>query len=75
MEAAVSKSHFQHAVLQIRRGKSDNLGINFHISSLKHIFDPSLKPSCRDGYNEGSQHMFLLSNKENLSLNDPQHPV
>ena len=75
MEVAVSKSHFQHAVLQIRRGKSDNLGIIFHITPLKHMFDPSLKPSCRDGSNEGSQHMFLLRNKENLPLNDPQHPL
>ena len=27
--------------------------------------DPSLEPSQRDGSNEGSQYMFLWSNKEN----------
>ena len=33
---------------------------------MKNIFyDPSLEPSCRDGSNEGSQHMFSLINKKN----------
>ena len=29
--------------------------------------DPSLEPSRRDGSNEGSQRMFSLRNKENIS--------
>ena len=53
------------SVLQIRRGNRDNLGIIFLFLSLKHICDPSLEPSRRDGSNEGSQHMFWLRNKKN----------
>ena len=50
----------QIAVLQIRRGITDNLGF-LH----KNIFcDPSLEPSRREGFNEGSQHMFSLRNKK-----------
>ena len=41
------------SVLQIRRGKQNNLRIIFHI--LQNIFcDPSLEPSHRDGSKEGS---------------------
>ena len=52
-------------MLQIRRDNRDNLGMLSHISPLKHIFDPSLEPSCGDGSNEGSQNVFLLRNKKN----------
>ena len=49
------------AVLQIRRGIRDNLGIFLH----KNIFcDLSLELSCQDGSNKGSQHMFSLRNKK-----------
>ena len=42
----------------------------------KSIFcDPSLEPSRRDSSNEGSQHMFTLRNKKNLSLNYSQYPL
>ena len=37
--------------------------------------DPSLKLSCRDGSDEGSQHMFSLRNKKKLFLNYPQYPL
>ena len=47
------------SVLQIREVNRDNLGINIHISPLKHI-DPSLAPSRRAGSNAGSQQMFSL---------------
>ena len=58
------------SVLQIRRGKWDNLGIIF-----QNVYcDPSLEPSCRDGSNEGSQHDFLRK-KKNVSLNYPQYCV
>ena len=51
-------------MLQIRRGKSDNLRITFHITPLKRVCDPSLDTSRQDGSNEGSQHMFLVTNKK-----------
>ena len=53
------------AVLQIRMGIRDTLGIFIHIFSLKHICDPSLEPSHHDGSNDGSQYMFSLRNKKN----------
>ena len=53
------------SVLQIRRGKRDNLGIIFHIPPLKLLTDTSVELSRRDGFNEGSQHMFSLRNKKN----------
>ena len=53
------------AILQIRMGNRDNSGIFIHIFHTKHICDPSLEPSRRDGSNEGSQHMFILRNKKN----------
>ena len=53
-------------MLQIRRGNRDNFKIISLMRLNKNIFcDPSLEPSCRDGSNEGSQHMFLLKNKKN----------
>ena len=36
-----------------------NLGIIFCITPLKHMLYPSLEPSCQDGPNEGSQHVFV----------------
>ena len=49
------------AVLLIRRGNNDNLGVISHISPFKNIYcDPSTEPSLRGGSNEGSQHMFSL---------------
>ena len=33
-----------------------------------------LEPYCRDGSNEGSQHVFI-EEKENLSLNYPPYPL
>ena len=63
-------------VLQIRRDNRDNLGIIFHISPLKHIFDPSSEPSCGGESNEGSQNMFLLRNKKKyllIILNNPSY--
>ena len=53
------------AVLQIRRGKRDNLRILFNITPLKLTLYPSLKPLHQDGSNEEAQHMFLLRNKKN----------
>ena len=50
------------AVLQIRRGNWDNLGIIFH-ENIR--CDPPLDPSHRDISNKGSQHMFLLRNNKN----------
>ena len=48
------------AVLQIRRGNRDYLGMNYPYFSRKYIFcDPSLEPSRGDGSNEGSKHMFF----------------
>ena len=39
----------------------------FAIYLHKNIFcDQSLEPSCQDGSNEGSQHMFSLRNKKNI---------
>ena len=55
----------ENTVLQIRKSNRDNLGIISHISPSKHICDPSLEPSHRDGSNEGLQHMFLMRNKKN----------
>ena len=55
-----------HSVRQIRRGNRKNLGITLHITPLKYC-DTSLEPSCQDGSNEGSQHMFSLRKKEKLS--------
>ena len=49
----------------MRRGKRDNLGIIFQITTLKCLMYPSLEPHYRDGSNEGSQHTFSLSNKKN----------
>ena len=57
----------------MRKGKRDNLGINFHITVLKHMLLPIIR-TTRDGSNEGSQHMFLLRNKKNYLLNYPQYP-
>ena len=53
------------SVLQIRRGNRDDLGIIFLILHKNIHCDPSLEPSCQDGSNEGSQHMFSLRNKKN----------
>ena len=61
-------------MLEIRRGKRDNLGIIFHISPLKICCDSSLEPSCQDGSNEGSQHVFV-EKQEKISLNHPQYPL
>ena len=52
-------------LLEIRRGKRNNLGITFHITPLNVCCDLSLEPSRRDGSNEGSLHMFSLRNKKN----------
>ena len=49
----------------LRMGNRDTFGIIIHIFSRKHICDPSLEPSRRDGSNEGSQYMFSLRNKKN----------
>ena len=62
------------SVLQIRRGKRDNLGIIFHITPLKHMLRPSLEPSRRDGSNEVSQHMFSLRNKKIIFIFNPPLP-
>ena len=43
----------------------DNLGIISHISLRKHILWFFIRPSQRDGSNEGSQDTFLLRNKKN----------
>ena len=40
-----------------------------------HNICPSLKPSRRDGSNEGSQHMFFFEKQENLSPNYRQYPL
>ena len=58
--------HFSIPVIQIRRGKRDNLGI---------IYDLSLEPSLCDSSNEWSQCMFSLRNKKKLYLNYPQYPL
>ena len=47
-------------LLEMRKGKMDNLGIIFNISHKNISCDPPLEPSRRDGSNEGSQHMFSL---------------
>ena len=52
-------------MLHIRRSNSDDLGIIFHITLYNICYNPSLEPSRRDGSNEGSQHMFLLTDKKN----------
>ena len=46
-------------MLQIRKGKRDNLGIIFHIAPLKRMCDTSLEPYCQDGSNEGSPHTCM----------------
>ena len=52
------------AVLRIRRGNWDNLGI-ISIFLHKNIFyDPALEQSHRDSFNVGSKHMFSLRNKK-----------
>ena len=61
------------AVLQIRMDNRDNFGIFIHIIRKKHICDPSLEPSHRDGSNEGPQHMFSFRNKKKSSLNYSQY--
>ena len=53
------------AVLQIRMGNGIILGYLSIFFCKKHICDPSLEPSHRDGSNEGSQHMFSLRKKKN----------
>ena len=35
-------------VLQIKRGKRDNLGIIFHIDPLKHMLRPIIEPSLTE---------------------------
>ena len=48
-----------NSVLQIRRGKRDNLEIIFHITPSKYmLYNPLFEPSDRDGSNEGLQCMF-----------------
>ena len=65
------------AVIQMRTGKRNtcNLGIIFHITPLKRMLCSSLEPSHRDGFNEGSQHMFTLRNKKNHFRIDLFHIV
>ena len=46
------------SVLQIGRGKNDNLGIIFHIL-LNVCCDPSLEPSRGESSIEGSQCVFI----------------
>ena len=41
--ANFSTGHEQLAVLQIRRGKRDNLGILFHITPLKHMLQAIIR--------------------------------
>ena len=53
------------SVLQIRGGNKDNLGIMSQIFHKNIFCDPPLEPSGKDKFNEGSQHMFLSSNKKN----------
>ena len=48
-------------MLQIRRGKRNNLGLHFQNVCC----DASLEPSHQDGTNEGSQRTFSLRNKKN----------
>ena len=54
-----------YIVLQIRRGNRDNLGMISRVFQKNIFCDPPLEPSCCDGSNEGSQHMFSLRNKKN----------
>ena len=49
---------------QMRRYNRDNLGTVIQIFPSKHICDPPLAPSHRDGSNEGSQYMLSLRYKE-----------
>ena len=51
-------------VLQIRRGKKDNLRDNLVLLHKNIFCDPSLELSYRDSSNVGSQHMFSLRNKK-----------
>ena len=76
-EAAYDKpSHLSlSTMLQIRNGNWDSLVIISLISPQNKFCDPSLEPSCQDGSNEGSQHMFSLINMENYLLNYPPHPL
>ena len=46
-------------VFQIRRGNRDN----FPYFSIKILYDPSLEPSYRDGFNEGPQYMLKWRDK------------
>ena len=52
-------------VLQINRGKRDDLGIVFHYVYVK-LYDvtPSLEWSQEDGSNKGSQHIFIKIKKK-----------
>ena len=54
-------------VFQIRRGYRDN----FPYFSIKILYDPSLEPSYRDGFNEGPQ--YMLKWRDKLSQNHPQY--
>ena len=47
--------------LLIRGGIDDKSKIIFLISQRKHILNPSLEPSQRDGSNDGSQNTFFYS--------------
>ena len=64
-------------VLQIRGVNRDNLGISLDIFLHLNIFrDPPLDPSrIEPTRNEGSKHIFSLSNKTKLSLNYPQYTL
>ena len=46
-------------VLQIRRGKRDNLEIISHNTSLNHMLQPIIRTSRQDGSNKGSQYVFI----------------
>ena len=48
-------------MLQIRRGKSDDLEIIFHITPLKHMLRPIIRTVLLRGHNI----YFLLRNKKN----------
>ena len=52
--------HVHVSMLQIRRGKRDNLGIIRAIFLHKNIScDPSFEPFHQDSSKEGSQHVFI----------------
>ena len=53
-----------------KKGVTGQFRDNFPYFYLQKISgDPSLEPSCQDGFNEGSQDMFSLRNRKKLSLN------